>query len=82
MITVLNQFLLAKSKFKTILSISIIGMLLSLILNYILIPIYGIKGAAMTNIVAYTLPFIIVLSLKDLKNQRTAFVNAIINPFS
>ncbi len=82
MITALNQFLLAKGKFKTILSMSVVGMLLSLILNYILIPIYGIKGAAMANIFAYTLPFIIVLSLKDLKNQRMAFVKAVINPFS
>lgn len=82
MITVLNQFLLAKGKFKTILTMSIIGMLLSLVLNYLLIPIYGIKGAAIANIFAYTLPFIIVLSLKDLKNQRVAFIKAVIKPFS
>lgn len=82
MITVLNQFLLAKGKFKTILSMSIIGMVLSLILNYLLIPTFGIKGAAIANIFAYTLPFIIVLSLRDLKNQRIAFIKSVINPFS
>lgn len=81
-VTALNQFLLAKGKFKTILSINILGMILSVTLNYVLIPIYGIKGAAIANIFAYTLPFIMILSLKDMRDQRRAFAKALINPFS
>jgi O-antigen/teichoic acid export membrane protein len=80
--TALNQFLLAKGKFKTILSMSIIGMFLSLTLNYNLIPILGIQGAIIANIVAYTLPFIIILLIKDMKKQRIAFIKAVINPLS
>ena len=80
--TALNQFLFAKNKFKTILSINLIGMGLSIALNYLLIPILGIKGAVVTNIIAYTLPFIIILSLKEMKEQRVVFIKAIINPLS
>jgi O-antigen/teichoic acid export membrane protein len=80
--TALNQFLFAKGKFKTILSINLIGMCLSVALNYILIPILGIKGAIFANIIAYTLPFIIILSLKNMREQRVAFIKAVVNPFS
>ena len=82
MITALNQFLLAENKFKTILSLNVIGMTLSLILNYTLIPIYGVTGSAIANIFAYSLPFFIVLSLKDMRPQRIAFIKAVFKPFS
>jgi O-antigen/teichoic acid export membrane protein len=78
----LHQFIFAKNKFKTMLLMTIIGMVFSLILNYILIPIYGIYGAAVANILAYTLPFLIILAFKDMKNQRVAFINGVTHPFS
>lgn len=80
--TALNQFLFAKGKFKTILLINIIGMVLSVALNYILIPLFGIKGAVIANIFAYTLPFIIILSSREMKDQRIIFIKAVIKPFS
>ncbi|MEI6042262.1 MAG: flippase [bacterium] len=80
--TALQQFLLAQNKFKTILFLNTIGMIISLSLNYILIPIWGIKGAAMANIIAYTLPFLITISLRGMKDQRKAFVSAIFKPLS
>jgi O-antigen/teichoic acid export membrane protein len=80
MATALNQFLFAKNKFKTILSMNIVGMSISLILNYILIPILGIKGAVIANIIAYTLPFLIILSIRGMREQRISFIKAIIKP--
>ncbi len=80
--TALNQFLFAKGKLKTILFMNIIGMSLSVALNYILIPILGIQGAILANIVAYTLPFIIILSLKNMREQRITFIKAVVNPFT
>jgi O-antigen/teichoic acid export membrane protein len=79
--TALQHFLLAQNKFKTILSFNITGMLITLILNYLLIPMYGIKGAAIANIFAYSLPFLIIISLKGLREQRKAFISAIFRPF-
>ncbi|MEK7202915.1 MAG: flippase [Patescibacteria group bacterium] len=80
--TALQQFLLAQNKFKTILLLNVIGMTLSLILNSLFIPIWGIKGAAITNIFAYTLPVIVILSLKDMKDQKLSFISAVFKPFS
>jgi len=80
--TALQQILLAQGKFKTILSLNLIGMTLSLVLNYLFIPLWGIKGAAIANIFAYTLPVIIILSLNQNREQRKAFVSAVLKPLS
>ena len=80
--TALQQFLLAQNKFKTILLLSIIGMVLSLILNSLFIPLFGIKGAAIANIFAYTLPTIIILSLNKMRDQRVSLIAAIFKPLS
>jgi O-antigen/teichoic acid export membrane protein len=80
--TALQQFLLAQNKFKTILFLNVIGMLLSLILNYLFIPIWGIKGAAIANIFAYTLPTVIILGTKSMKDQRSALISAIFKPLN
>ena len=80
--TVLQQTLLAQNKFKTILLLNVIGMVLSLILNPLFIEIWGIKGAAVANIFAYTLPVIIILSLSKMRDQRTSFIHGIFKPLS
>lgn len=80
--TALQQVLLAQNKFKTILSLNVIGMILSLLLNYILIPILGVKGAAFANIIAYTLPTIMILSTKEMRDQRKSLVSAIFKPLT
>jgi len=80
--TALQQILLAQGKFKTILSLNVIGMTLSLVLNYVFITFWGIKGAAIANIFAYTLPVIIILSLNQNREQRKAFVSAVFKPLS
>jgi len=80
--TALQQMLLAQNKFKTILSLSIVGMLSSLILNYLFIPMWGIKGAAIANIFAYTLPVIVILSFNKMKDQRSSLISGIFKPLS
>jgi O-antigen/teichoic acid export membrane protein len=83
MLTALNQFLFAENKFKTILSLNLIGMVLSIGLNYIFIPMLGITGAIVANIFAYTLPVIIVLLFfRDMRDQRIACIKGILKPFS
>ncbi len=62
--TGLQQFLLAENKFKTILLFNTTGMLLSLSLNALLIPRYGVVGAAYANIAAYTLPVLLLFYRK------------------
>lgn len=80
--TALQQFLLAQNRFKTILTLNIMGMVLSLALNYYFIPIFGIKGAAVANIFAYTLPVLIVLFTPKMIDQRRALLSAIFRPLS
>lgn len=80
--TALQQILLAQNKFKTILLFNTLGMMLSLVLNYYFIPLWGIKGAAVANIFAYTLPIIIILFLRTMKNQRISLLNGVLRPLS
>ncbi len=80
--TGLQQFLLAENKLKNILLINLIGMILSISLNLIFIPIYGAIGAAFVNIVSYTLPAIIVISTKNMRDQRKALLSGILKPLS
>jgi len=80
--TALQQFLLVENKFKTILILNVLGMVISIILNYVFIPIWGSVGSAIANIFAYSLPVLILLMQKGLKDQRKAFLLAIFKPFS
>lgn len=80
--TGIQQTLLAQSKFKTILLLNLIGMGLSLILNPIFIQLYSIKGAAIANIVSYTLPILILVSSRKLKDHRNLLISAVFKPFS
>lgn len=80
--TALQQFLLAQNRFKMILLINVCGMALSLVFNYFFIRIWGVTGAAIANIISYTLPVLFVFSFKRMRDQRTAFISAIIKPLS
>lgn len=78
----LQQILLAQDKMKVIMFINLAGMVFSLTLNSIFIPIWGISGAAIANIFAYMMPVIILFSLSGAKEQRHIFIEAILNPLS
>lgn len=80
--TALQQTLLAQNKFKTILVLNIIGMSLSLLCNPIFIYLYGVKGAAIANIVAYTLPVVVLVSARSMKEYRKLLWAAIFKPFT
>lgn len=80
--TALQQFVVAQNRFKVVLVLHVIGMLLSITFNLLLIPIWGISGAAIANILAYTLPVVIVLSFDKMKDQRLSFISAIFKPLS
>lgn len=78
----LQQLLLAQDKFKTILYLNFISMIISLVLNYLFIPVWGLVGAAVANIFAYTTPIVFILSMRSMRDQRKAFLNGIFKPFS
>jgi O-antigen/teichoic acid export membrane protein len=78
--TALQQILLAQNKFRTILVLNLVGMVLSLILNPIFIHYFGIQGAAYGNIFTYTLPVICLLATTAMKDQRKSVISAIFNP--
>jgi O-antigen/teichoic acid export membrane protein len=81
MSTALQQFLLAENKLKTILAISLIGMFISIVGNLVFIPLYGMVGAAFVNIFAYSLPFLIIIFKKEMKDQRQAVLAGLLKPF-
>ncbi|MES2986086.1 MAG: flippase [Patescibacteria group bacterium] len=63
--TVIIQFLVAEHLSRAVLYISIIGMVINILLNIVLIPTYGIAGAAFATLVSYTLGPISVLCLNE-----------------
>jgi O-antigen/teichoic acid export membrane protein len=52
--TVLNQYLIAEKLSSTILYISIVGMIINVLLNFLLIGKYGINGSALATLISYT----------------------------
>lgn len=81
LMTGFQQFLLAENKFKTILSLNVTGMILSLFFNSLLIPRFGVLGAAYANIISYSLPVIIILfSANGLRDHRISMFHAIFKP--
>ncbi len=78
--TGLQQMLLAQNKFRTILTLNVIGMVLSLVLNPIFISYFGVQGAAIANIFSYTLPVLMLLSSSRMKDQRKALIYGILKP--
>jgi O-antigen/teichoic acid export membrane protein len=69
-ITVLNQHLTIENKTKLIMTSSLLGAIINIILNLIFIPHLGIAGAAWATIISYsTIPIMIFISLKKTKNE-------------
>lgn len=52
--SVLNHYLITEDLTRVILYISIVGMVINVVLNLILIPRYGISGAAIATLISYT----------------------------
>jgi PST family polysaccharide transporter len=56
LLILINHYLILKNFQKMIIGISLCGVILNVILNIILIPRYGIEGAAWATFFSYVLP--------------------------
>ena len=59
-----QQLLLAENLTKNISIGAFLGMVTNIILNILLIPIYGISGAALATLISYMIPFLSLLLFK------------------
>lgn len=78
--TALQQMLLADGKFRSILLLNIFAMLISIILHPIGITYLGASGAAIVNVFAYSLPVVMLLSMKGMADQRKSLLSGIMRP--
>lgn len=71
---VLQQELMVRSKTLVICKAYVIGIICNLILNFILVPKFGLYGAAMANISAYILIFILIsIGLSKLRSIKDIY---------
>lgn len=63
-----QQMLVVENATKNVTVSAFLGMVTNIILNFLLIPLYGISGAALATLISYTVPF---LSLFLFKKTRT-----------
>lgn len=64
-----SQYLIAKNLTKISFYRTLIGMIVNVILNIILIPNYGIEGAALATVLSYGIATTTIFLFKDAKNQ-------------
>lgn len=48
-----NQYLLAENMVKTIFLVNLVSMIINIALNFLLIPIFGLSGAAVASLISY-----------------------------
>lgn len=72
------RYLIAENKQKKILSRTIVGLTVNVLLNLLLIPIYGIEGAAIASFISMTITHFFMNYLhKDLSYIRQIILNSI-----
>lgn len=64
-----GQQLIAENLTRTAFARTIVGAIVNVALNVILIPIWGINGAAIATLISYTLATLTVLVVRDTRNQ-------------
>jgi Na+-driven multidrug efflux pump len=73
-----SKWMLAENYQSTSLKMNILAMLANIILNLILIPMYGIKGAAIATFISYALGHtVLALMFKNQKKAITMFWDTI-----
>lgn len=72
-----SQFLITENLTKLSFYRTLIGMIMNIILNLILIPIYGIVGAALATLVSYTIATLAIGIDKPARIQITMMLKAI-----
>lgn len=78
----ISSYLIAENK--TIVSFvsSIIGMVANIVLNLILIPLYGTSGAAVATLISYTLVPLSLILFTDTRGHVKLIIQGIVYPFS
>jgi O-antigen/teichoic acid export membrane protein len=77
-----SQYLTAKNFTKIAFYRTVLGSLINVILNIILIPVIGIKGAAISTLVSYSASIIILMVFKKTKDQFYLFLKSVISIWS
>ncbi len=62
-----DKSLVAENRIKFYFIITLLGAIVNVVLNYLLIPIYGISGAAVSTIISYSLVAVLGLGVKKRK---------------
>ncbi len=62
-----DKSLVAENRIKFYFIITLLGAIVNVVLNYLLIPIYGINGAAVSTIISYSLVAVLGLGVKKRK---------------
>lgn len=75
--SVLNQALISEKKTIISSSINLIGLLVNVSLNFVLIPRYGINGAAFATLISYSLIPFCVLLFKSTRIQTLLFLRGV-----
>ncbi len=78
----LIYYLISENQTKISAISSIFGAVINITLNFILIPKYGISGAAFASFISYILVSLSILSFKKGRSQITLIIRGIILPFN
>jgi O-antigen/teichoic acid export membrane protein len=76
-----NNFLLSQNLTKISFYTTAFGAIINVVLNIILIPVWGIFGSALATLVSYTFVTFSILLFKESRPQIRVILNSIINPF-
>lgn len=71
----ISHFLIAENYRKMIFTSSLFGMVTNIILNIVLIPMYGILGAAIATVVSYTLGPVFLFVFKDFRSKMKQIIS-------
>lgn len=79
-----NQFLIAENLTKLSLYRSVFGMITNIFLNFVLIPLYGINGAAIATLISYFLSTFFIAIFKESRAQSIMMFRSLflVNIFS
>ena len=79
-----NQFLIAENLTKLSLYRSVFGMITNILLNFVLIPLYGINGAAIATLISYFLSTFFIAIFKESRAQSIMMFRSLflVNIFS
>jgi len=74
---ILNQYLLIENKIKINFILTMIGAVVNIVLNYILIPFYGINGAAFATFISYNISIIALFLFPKIREHIKIIINGI-----